>query len=45
MALAVALILIGLVLIYAGIKGRSISSLLIGRVEPSKRPQPVERNR
>jgi hypothetical protein len=38
-----ALILVGLLLIYAGIKGRSVTGLLTGRSEPSKAPAPVTR--
>lgn len=39
MTLAVAILLGGILLIYAGIKGQSIRALIIGKVEPSQRPQ------
>lgn len=44
MTLALALVLIGLLLVYAGIKGKSIRALLMGDAStPSKRPEPVQR--
>lgn len=44
MTLAMAMILVGLLLIYAGIKGRSPLAILAGgKVKPSKRPAAVTR--
>lgn len=44
MTLALALILAGILLIYAGIKGESIRELLVGRAGVrSQKPQAVER--
>jgi hypothetical protein len=34
-----AMILLGLLLIYAGVKGRSIRELLVGNIAPSQKPQ------
>jgi hypothetical protein len=42
--LALALVLLGALMIYAGIKGRSITRLLMGDAStPSKKPEPVQR--
>jgi hypothetical protein len=41
MTLAVALILLGLLMIYAGIKGLSIRQLLLGRIERRQFPEPA----
>lgn len=44
MTLALALVLLGLLLIYAGIKGLSVRRLLMGDAStPSKKPAPVAR--
>lgn len=44
MTLALAIVLLGLLLIYAGIKGRSLRRLLVGDAStPSKKPEPVQR--
>lgn len=44
MTLGLALVLLGALLIYAGIQGKSIRSLLFGdSTTPSKTPAPAER--
>lgn len=44
MTLAVSLVLLGLLLIYAGVRGLSVRSLLLGDARtPSGRPETVER--
>lgn len=39
MTLAMAMILLGLLLVYAGLKGRSIRELLVGNITPSQKPE------
>lgn len=39
MTLPLAMVLLGLLLIYAGIKGESVRALLVGNVSASKLPQ------
>ena len=43
MTLALGLVLLGLLLIYAGIKGESVRMLLVGKVGPSQVPAGVTR--
>ena len=44
LTLALGLVLLGLLLIYAGIKGKSVTSLLLGDAStPSKKPASVKR--
>ncbi len=43
MTLAVGIVLLGLLLLYAGIKGDSVRLLLVGKVGPSQTPQSVTR--
>jgi hypothetical protein len=41
--LALGLVLLGALLIYAGIKGESVSALLLGNVTASQKPTPQTR--
>lgn len=44
MTLALGLVLFGLLFVYAGVKGKSVTSLLLGDNQtPSKAPAPVDR--
>lgn len=44
MTLALALVLLGTLLVYAGVKGKSVRSLLVGDSStPSSRPAAVQR--
>jgi len=44
MSLALGLVLLGLLLVYAGVKGKSVSSLLLGdATTPSQKPSSVDR--